>query len=1106
MIFNKCDINFNTQWVYINNIWIHINNYDKKKYDIPKCMNGHELIFCNGNNKQKYFRHKNKYDIKQNNEKSEWHKEWQGFFKYTEIPFEKINEKQIKKRIADVVLENSNYILEIQHSNITEDEVKNRKEDYLLHNKEIIWIIDGNNLLYEELNDNTYIITFNNEWMYKSFLINYEFILLDINNKIFKIKLDKIFMKMICVNEYIEINIIINELSNNPKNIWNLWKNNYKISKIKRIQRGAGNGKTYGIWKSIIENPNKKLFIIIVKEHTAKEVIKNELYTQYDRNEYHLENIIELDCEIYGKQYKITYKHNNTKKEYKVIIGTVDSFIYSLNNQNIGGNNYFIGLLDFIIKNGFTKLNIKTGQILYGGEKIKLNKEAELWVDESQDLNIKYYIVFVKLISITNMDIVVVGDKLQSLTYEENLMSYNDIENIINEPVININKRIKSKRMAELINKLINFKKYNIPEITIENEELLEDRENVIEIIKQQEFFPDEKNKNKVENFADKLIQKVNDEVIKYKYLPKDFLFIFPIMKNNRLAIELETKLNEYWIKYFNNNDKEYKQYAILHKHEEGTVIDTSLSVEATRIMSIKASKGDGRNVIFILNTTEKAIKLFSSNEINIIYESFIHVALTRAKYKIYFGLQENNDDIHKRFFENKNELNYIEDVSYQPNIKVSFNIDKLMQYINKDNFINLIEKNNFKYEFKEEENNLNEIIDWDYHCIRRNIYYNYIIFYCLNNLKINIKSSQIYTVLDKLFKLPILRKNPKNFYNYLNQLEKDKNLEYFPLCDLSSKDIYNNYYNYIEKIINYIKNIYEKNFLNLINLEPLEACILIFMIDTYINKKHITYSPCMLYNIIHYFKLNNNKITYLMNESQNIKVVIENVITNIKNHNNNKEIKWNIEHPVFYKHNFDENLCIYNKYNIIGNTEKYIYHFIFQTDFNKLNYNNTIIKILLERFLLRNCKENSNNFDRFNNKKIITYLLILKKNKYEIFDFDFENNINKELKNLLKDALIKYFNNYNKELFYYLKYVKSDKNKWKNFTSPYLFIKKKYDEVNYINNMFSYFHEESKKTREKIKEITDNEEYFLTIIKTYIEEMCDIFLNLNNIQDDDEW
>ena len=126
-------------------------------------------------------------------------------------------------------------------------------------------------------------------------------------------------------------------------------------------------------------------------------------------------------------------------------------------------------------------------------------------------------------------------------------------------------------------------------------------------------------------------------------------MFIFPIMKNNLVATELETKLNEFWSDKF-RVEEEYKQYAFLHKHEAGCAIDTTKSINSSRIMSIQTSKGDGREVVFVLGTTEKSLKLVSDNELNLLYESHLHVALTRAKSKIYFGLIEKNDDIHRRF------------------------------------------------------------------------------------------------------------------------------------------------------------------------------------------------------------------------------------------------------------------------------------------------------------------------------------------------------------------------------------------------------------------------------------------------------------------------
>ena len=99
----------------------------------------------------------------------------------------------------------------------------------------------------------------------------------------------------------------------------------------------------------------------------------------------------------------------------------IDSFVNSLTETSIGGNNYFEGLLNNICinKNGLDKINNSTGTINYGGKQIKLNKMTELWIDEANDLPIIYCTAIVKLIIKTKIDCVCVGDKLQSLMYEK---------------------------------------------------------------------------------------------------------------------------------------------------------------------------------------------------------------------------------------------------------------------------------------------------------------------------------------------------------------------------------------------------------------------------------------------------------------------------------------------------------------------------------------------------------------------------------------------------------------------------------------------------------------------------------------------------------------
>ena len=203
----KCDKNFVTQWVYVNKECLHISDIDKNSKNNFKCKHGHELILCKGQIKRHYFRHKNKEDITNNAEMSEWHCKWQGFFPNTEVYFNKINDNQIKNRRADVVL-NDKYILEVQHSNIEESEIICRNEDYKLHGKELIWIIDGNtdDVKLDKLNDNTYLIEFNKNWKYKSFTYKYDFILLDINEQIFKIPVKSVCNKIfhyILIKNYI---------------------------------------------------------------------------------------------------------------------------------------------------------------------------------------------------------------------------------------------------------------------------------------------------------------------------------------------------------------------------------------------------------------------------------------------------------------------------------------------------------------------------------------------------------------------------------------------------------------------------------------------------------------------------------------------------------------------------------------------------------------------------------------------------------------------------------------------------------------------------------------------------------------------------------------
>ena len=177
MYCHKCNINFQTQYAYINdNKYISIDEYisNKSQHINEKiyCIKQHELVCVNGKKNIPHFRHKNTTDLDSNNPMTEWHCEWQSNFPVTEVEFTKNNENQIKNRRADAVLDDNN-VIEFQHSMMTKDEVDNRINDYKLHNKNIIWIIDGNkgiqinDLKYSE---RVYLEFVSENWKFESFI------------------------------------------------------------------------------------------------------------------------------------------------------------------------------------------------------------------------------------------------------------------------------------------------------------------------------------------------------------------------------------------------------------------------------------------------------------------------------------------------------------------------------------------------------------------------------------------------------------------------------------------------------------------------------------------------------------------------------------------------------------------------------------------------------------------------------------------------------------------------------------------------------------------------------------------------------------------------
>jgi hypothetical protein len=927
------------------------------------------------------------------------------------------------RRRADILL-SDNRTCEIQHSFISEREIINRFNDWNKFGKDIVWLLDGNDgIEFDELSTGNYLLKFKQLWKYKSFVKTYDFILIEKDDMVFKIELNKIKSGIIELKESKTLQETIDCLKTTPDKIWNYWGDDNVVKSTLIVhQQGAGNGKTYGIWKSITENLDRKSYIIVTKQHSAKTVIYKELEDQQKRysngeEEFHIENITNDTEENTDKHYVIKYTHKKSKRECTVIIGTIDSFCYGLSTSNTKGSSFFKGIVDNIKEKGATK--IRNGYMMFGGQYIQLSKESEIWIDEVQDLPENYYHAMIKLMYETSCYMNIVGDKLQSLEHQDNFLTsiidegLPNIKVVINEP-INKNRRIKVTNMGDKINELVNFNKYELPSIECDDKIPKESNEEPIKIIELPIIYANDKDEIKVCEFCDKILKLYDDEVKNNNYNPNDFLIVFPIMKGNVMAEELQTKIQEFWIK--RKDDKEYIEYVYLHKHTEGTVINTKDSVNATRIMSIRSSKGDGRKVVFILGITEESLKIVSNNKIGLVYESHLHVALTRAKKQIYFGLTKNNDDIHRRL----GEIGYVE---YLPNIDKRITLEKINDLIDKNKLIEILNKNNVNsenYMEKEINNGPKETVDWGYHCIKYYTFYYNVILNITNNKQYNLSDdkSQLFVKLRIISNYFIKDLSVKEFYKYLNKYQ-DKNFpDSFPLCKLTKKPEYEKYRKIIHTTMNKVKKYIKEKKINELNVY--ESIILTYMIQVETCKKYADISPMEIYNITDFFKKNTNKEQELLNNIQNIKDIINQ--TGIHDYQN---VNWNISKMVELDSGYECFKLLKSQFPIIGNNDKEIIHIVLKSNISQLNFWETMIEVLLERFLIYNPKSEDDK-EKFKDKKINTYLFLLDKNSFIKIDWDWDKVLIKEIKDEINVGLNRQFQNKHSDIYKYFTHIRT--------------------------------------------------------------------------------
>jgi hypothetical protein len=1067
---NKCNVSFQSKYAKKNGDLIDIytflegNNDNTHLFCIPS---GHELIPVRCTKRHPHFRHKHDSDLT-GTPMTQWHSEWQSNFPVTEIPFPK-KPGQSKDRRADVVLPDFSHIIEIQHSKIDREDVDQRMKDYKCHNHGVKWIIDAQDSIIVKRMGERLILEFSkNTWLYENFR-GCEYVYYDINGLIFRVNPSIIKHAQIDVLEPKTKAEFIEALKANNT----LWNVDPPQCYLHLKQQGAGSGKTYGMMQLINRDPETchyKYIVFLTKQHSAVAVMYNEFKEQYENDR--LDNIEDVELTYDPKKYIITFRNKMTNVEVQAIFATVDSFTHALGESPKSARDKFIGIVQSI-KNGTIKTT-STGTMKYANVNPILNKEMLIMIDETQDLTELYGEAFLEIVKSKYANLCVVGDRLQSLAHMDNALTYlHKVEGfglkVIKPKSSNTVRRFSDPKLIKFVNDMIPFETYDLP--PMEPHKLVESRDDCLTIFQAKTVYANSNpDSDEVTDAITEIMNLYTKEVEENNRIPEDFLIVTPITSKNPLMESLELALNMYWKKTMESdsyilkvkskheywkdiNTSEYTRYAIFHKSQEGSSINTKESEHATRMVSIHSSKGDGRKVVFVIGLSESSLRLFSQVSNNLVYDSLLHVAITRQKEKLYFRLEPNGDDVHNKIVKtgisqviSNTEFNFLKNRFNTTNITRN-----LCTFSYDDIYAKIIAINPPPKLPNESDSKL--LIDMGDHHIRyASIAMNVMVHSCNYSLKLKEVKKQFYAIFKELTEAKIETVNSwKEYLTLLNKNkikptnDNEKVIKYIPILqypDGRDNLDYNKYYIIIERIIKCIMK--KLNGLGREDLDyfcPIESIVLYYMIESVQNGKYQKINIGNLYTIIdtyskvfkespghdncdcnNTFKSVNNLSEsqkkhqeYLCNHYerlQHITVLLDRFNTTYKG------INWLYSHPVNIGENKD--FKIENYYNMIGYNDTNVYIVTIKPQLNDLNYNEFIVDSIVDTYLIMNTPKlesgtdiESKNYKKFNGKRVLSCVLSM--NKDDIFTVDWTSSVKDNaiyIRGLMSDMMIKHFGN----------------------------------------------------------------------------------------------
>lgn len=1007
----KCNANFRTEYALVHGKEIHIRDYVN---GIPTCISHHhELIAVKGEYNRHHFRHKHTEDVCKS-PLSEWHAEWQSHFKYTEVPFP-LREGQIKSRRADIVIgdfvidiqytEKPGTVVEIQHSPITLDEVNHRNHDYGLHHKTVLWVIDGTGV---HLQNN--IVTFDKDfWKFDSFL-GTPYVYLDIQGVIYSFCPAEVKSCCVHVSDGIHKQVFIQSLTDGV----NVFHQPRIQNKLYIKQQGAGNGKTWGIIQMLSRSDfsHYTRFIYVTKQHSARTIIHEEFLSQ--QASLGITHVIPKES---SKKYIIQYT-NAIGLECSIVISTIDSFMYALGDKQSKSRDLFEGIVRSIYETRIMDTTTeKNGRISYANQP-QLNAHTLYIVDETQDLHETYADALCAIMNHTNMDVYVVGDKLQSIHFEENAFTkLMTKEYAIQETPINCCRRFIHPTLVEFVNEMIPFEKFQLLPITPWTEYTGKEYTPIelFPIIKYDNAFK----KTNIEECVTSFMWRFEKEVVEHDRCPEDFLIITPWVKSSssvELINHVDIKIQEFWVNqlqnkeftaklspYWKNHDVNvFTNYSVLHRTEEGSCINLDDSKHATRIVSIHASKGDGRKVVFLIDPSLFKLSAFSMKD-SLKFYSTLHVALTRMKEKLYIMHDDDEVGTNLKNAISKTNCPFRTDTLHISN-STSFKELSTLVTPTTELF------KTHEHVVYGDESDPTQIIDLSHHNIRRWI----MLMKTYDILKDGDQLTQIATIVgyamgnrtcvpwktwnqynEDLKKNYVKCSDPRCWsrreegkYCFQHMKEPKKYDRHIPLLELNTGE-HRRYVSILQQTMKKIKY----NFTAQIPLCPFELVVQLYMVQVTDKGQYTQITMNELYNVIdiysksfkHYMKGHDTCLCKKLFPHHEHKNTLSDYLCSHYEYMESYEksvqhlkdtygrLSWNINHKVYTE---GKHFGLHTTFDLIGYTDSKVVIVYITPKLTNLNFNDIKYNAVIDRFIVQHCSTKDNN--RYTNKEVVCCILSL--------------------------------------------------------------------------------------------------------------------------------